>query len=333
MKVESKYFALAVGTVFYSLGNIAIEASNIIPTQLCSMNNDNNIMIKSNTQPIEISITKLEDNAIVEDQFNGPLTLTFSNDQYKELEGATAWPVDIGRQQLHSGTYPFKLYSFTNDNIHIHNSDAAINIDIDVDVDVDVDKPYLFSSINWLMNKYPSGSTIQNNQDFQYLCNKNEHIITDEEFQLAVSMVIDEYDNVFENWLNNADICVVEYLVSHAERNEDYKVDCNGKNAKMSVFLVEEDPEINEKQVLVAMLDVKSVCNCTPDKLLGNIPSASPITPERLYNMPTASPIISSAIFNMPTASPIVMAPKPGVSIKDEVTNLTVNLSKKITND
>lgn len=246
-------------------------------TEICTLNHTK---ILSSEEEVAISVRVAQ-----RSEGDGLFDLNFITGEFAGMNDIRAWCVDLSRS-LGSGDYNFDVFSSLDTSGVIH-SDA-------------VDKPELLPAINWLINKHPSGSTI----DVDH-CKAYGHTITDQEFQLATWLVIDDADTdtVYSSWENEEDRCVVHHLAETAREFDDYQPSCYDKDAKIGLLLVvdsDEGSDFIENQVLIAEIGIGNACDCV-SRIEAEEPTSTP-TPG-----PTDSPTkysANGAKTRAPTTSP-----------------------------
>jgi len=198
-------------------------------------------------------------NARPGNDYDGYYSLTFGNGTLSNVGTVRGWCVDLGRR-ISQGTYSADVYSSMDPNApfsEIYNSTVIANNTV-------VDKPENLPAINWLLNEYPSGSMITIPD-----CTGTDHIITDQEFQLAVWNVIDDDPNPNSFWTkDNFQQCVVDYLFTNALNSTNYELDCSDTQTVLGVLIIVDMGDYNEitKQVFIAELNLLADTDiCSPD--------------------------------------------------------------------
>jgi len=216
---------------------------------LCQSNNDVTCTIDHdqalNENGVEVSVSV---RGAVNTQDDGYWNLNFNNGKYAKIADIKAWCVDLGRTITGNKDYEVDVLS---------SLDANVTGEMYTDA---VDKPEFLPSINWLMNNNPSGSLISIND-----CTSN-HIITDQEFQLAVWILVDNHTNPDSYWGGENDQCVVNHLVETGSNNKNYEPDCLDDSALIGLLIIvdnADDEVLHQTLVAEIKLSESGVCECT----------------------------------------------------------------------
>jgi len=177
---------------------------------------------------------------------DGYMNLNFNDGKFQDIPDIKAWCVDLSRP-IGSKTYDVDVLSSLDVNVtEVVYTDA-------------VDKPEYLPSINWLINEHPSGSMITIED-----C-RNNHTITDQEFQLAVWILVDNHTDPSSHWDGENDECVVDHLVEEGLSHSDYEPDCSNLDEIIGLLVIVDDNDNNIlRQTLVAevLLSETDVCKC-----------------------------------------------------------------------
>jgi len=228
---------------------VLLGASVCLSEEVCTLDhtalhNEKHVLMEATNVEVEVYVQKGKDT-----EGTGYWILSFNEGQFKGVNNIRAWCVDLGRR--------IKQKRYDADIVSSMDKDFFKNNYVDA-----VDKPEILPSVNWLINNQPSNSTLKAddvNADFPD-CLDDDHVITDQEFQLAVWTAIDLNSNPGRFWRNERDECVVKYLVKLLNSDDamSYKPNCTNDEEQIGILVVVDTDEVDEDGTVVTYSNIKN---------------------------------------------------------------------------
>lgn len=232
--------AISKSFVFVTLIGISSFQFGYADDDSCTLNPIYNV----NENGVEVNTTVLDTSSANDD---GYYALDFAEGNFENCGALKAWCIDLERA-IGFKEYEVDIFSSLQPDLFTADYPNA------------VDKPEFIPAINWLINKYTSGTVVTIDE-----CGLTNHIVTDREFQLAVWRLVDDETDPASFFEGEANECVIGFLIQEAIDCGEFVPDCSNLEQKIGLIVIVDDAELNVlNQVLIMEVDLSKtdICDC-----------------------------------------------------------------------